>query len=115
MELVELREQIDRIDDQLVQLFCERMSIAGQIAAYKKQHDLPIFVPGREEEKLHDVCGKAGAEMSSYTKILYSTLFELSRDYQSKRTADHPFPVKRELQRTSLPGSGDQGADSEVL
>ncbi len=85
MELNELRNQIDQIDDELVKLFGQRMQVAAQIADYKKENNLPIFVPAREREKLLDVATKAGPEMDNYTRVLYSMLFELSRSYQSKR------------------------------
>ena len=86
MELQELREQIDSIDDQIVQLFARRMEVAAQIGDYKKARNLPVFVPAREREKLADVAEKAGPEMANYTRVLYSMLFELSRSYQSKRS-----------------------------
>ena len=84
MELDQLREQIDEIDDSLVSLFCQRMKVAEQIAGYKQSHHMPVYVPGREREKLMDVAQKAGPEMASYTRVLYSMLFELSRSHQSK-------------------------------
>jgi len=86
MDLQELRLQIDRIDDELVKLFAERMDVAAKIGDYKKQRNLPVFVPAREREKLQDVAEKAGPEMANYTRVLYSMLFELSRSYQSKRS-----------------------------
>lgn len=85
MDLSELRKEIDRIDDQLVKLFVERMEVAAGVADYKRANNLPIFVPSREREKLADVAEKAGPEMANYTRVLYSMLFELSRSYQSKR------------------------------
>jgi len=85
MDIQELRGQIDKIDDELVRLFGRRMDVAAQIADYKKENDLPIFVPAREREKLADVAEKAGPEMANYTRVLYSMLFELSRSYQGKR------------------------------
>ena len=85
MNINELRGKIDSIDDELVKLFGQRMEVAAQIADYKKENDLPIFVPAREREKLQDVAAKAGPEMENYTRVLYSMLFELSRSYQSKR------------------------------
>ena len=87
MDLNELRLEIDKIDDQLVRLFCQRMEVSARIADYKKQNGLPIFVPSREAAKLQDVAQKAGPEMEVYTKVLYSMLFELSRGYQSQRNA----------------------------
>ena len=90
MDLKELRAQIDDIDDELVKLFCKRMDIAAQVADYKKENGLPIFVPAREREKLLDVSQKAGPEMAAYTRTLYSMLFELSRSYQKKRNGGNP-------------------------
>ena len=84
MELKDLRNEIDRIDDALIKLFVQRMEIAAKVGAYKKEHQLPIFVPEREHEKLADVAQKAGSDMAEYTKELYAAIFELSRSYQSK-------------------------------
>ncbi len=85
MDLKELRSQIDSIDDQLVNLFAQRMEVSAKIGDFKKAQNLPVFVPAREREKLQDVAQKAGPEMANYTRVLYSMLFELSRSYQSKR------------------------------
>ena len=86
MDLQDLRAKIDIVDDQIIRLFGQRMEIAAKIADYKKEHNLPILVPGREQEKLRDVANKAGPELAEYTCRLFSSLFELSRDYQSKHT-----------------------------
>lgn len=85
MDINELRQQINDIDADLVTLFTKRMEIAAQIADYKKEHNLPIYVPAREREILQEVAQKAGPDMANYTRVLYSLLFELSRSYQSKR------------------------------
>ena len=84
MELKDLRNEIDKIDDELVKLFAQRMDISAQIAGVKKEKSLPIFVPAREREKLADVAEKAGPDMANYTRVLYSMLFELSRSHQNK-------------------------------
>ncbi len=85
MQLNDIRKQIDQIDSELVDLFVKRMDLTAQVADYKKANHLPIFVPSREREILQSVAEKAGPEMSNYTRVLYSMLFELSRSYQSKR------------------------------
>jgi chorismate mutase/prephenate dehydratase len=64
------------------------MALSAQIADYKKEHNLPIYVPAREREILQDVAEKAGPEMANYSRVLYSMLFELSRSYQSKRNTE---------------------------
>ena len=88
MDIQELRSQIDRIDDELVQLFGARMDVAAQIADLKKDQGLPIYVPSRERQILSEVARKAAPDMETYTRVLYSMLFELSRSYQSKRNGD---------------------------
>jgi chorismate mutase/prephenate dehydratase len=85
MDIQELRYEIDSIDDELVKLFCRRMDVAAQVAEYKRENHLPIFMPAREREILANVAQKAGDEMGNYTRVLYSMLFELSRSYQSKK------------------------------
>ena len=87
MDLQQLRKEIDGIDEKLVRLFVQRMEVSARIADYKKENDLPVFVPAREAEKLQAVSKLAGADMEVYTRVLYSMLFELSRGYQSKRNA----------------------------
>lgn len=84
MELKDYRAQIDAVDDEIVRLFQERMDIAANIAAFKKENGLPILQTAREREKLADVTGKAREDMRSYLRVLYSLLFELSRTYQEK-------------------------------
>ena len=88
MNLQELREKIDEVDGQLVQLIEQRMDIAGQIADYKKENHLPVLDAAREREKLARVSAAARADMQDYTRVLYSLLFELSRSYQSRLVAN---------------------------
>ena len=84
MSLEELRKRIDAVDDQLVQLFQERMHIAAEVAEYKASRGLPVLQPAREREKLQDVAEKSQEDLQSYTRVLYSLLFELSRAYQGR-------------------------------
>ncbi len=95
MDLTQLREKIDNIDDALVELFVQRMEVSAQIADYKKENKMPIYVPAREREKLQNVAKKAGPEMDNYTRVLYSMLFELSRSYQSKRNSEQTALYKK--------------------
>lgn len=85
MELNELRNEINQIDEELLKLFLRRMDVAGQVADYKKAHDLPIYQPQREREILKKVADSAGPEMSGYARVLFSMLMELSKSNQNKR------------------------------
>ena len=84
MDIQELRNEIDTIDDQIVRLFTQRMDVCAQVAQYKQERGLPTYVPAREREKLQGVAQAAGPEMANYTRVLYSMILELSRNYQCK-------------------------------
>ena len=88
MDLTEIRTEIDAIDEQMVKLFCQRMQLSAQVADYKKENNMPIYVPARERAILQKVAQQSGSELENYTRTLYSTLFELSRSYQSKRNSE---------------------------
>lgn len=96
MDLNDLRQEIDNIDIELVKLFTARMAVSAKVADYKREHNLPIFHPGRERAILQKVAEMAGPEMGNYTRVLYSMLFELSRSYQSKRN-EVLSPLYREI------------------
>jgi len=81
VDLQDYRAEIDKVDDELLRLFIERMAISSKIAHYKKEHKLPALDPTREREKLYAISEKAG-KMRTYSHALYSLLFELSRVHQ---------------------------------
>ena len=41
MDIQELRKQIDRVDDELVRLYGERMELTRQVGRYKREHGIP--------------------------------------------------------------------------
>lgn len=84
MDLIQFREQIDRIDDELLRLFIERMEVAAGIAAYKKENHLPVLDMRREREKLLKIAEKTPEGLREYAVILYSLIFELSRSSQNR-------------------------------
>ncbi|MBE6182190.1 MAG: 3-deoxy-7-phosphoheptulonate synthase [Rikenellaceae bacterium] len=50
--LSELRDQIDKLDDQLLELLTHRMRVSRDIGEYKKEHDMPVLQASRYEELL---------------------------------------------------------------
>ena len=81
MKLEEARKRIDAVDEELVTLFLERMTLSGEIARAKAEEGLAVFDPEREEKVLERVAAQSG-DMGSYTAGLYRTIFELSKAYQ---------------------------------
>ena len=84
MDLQQLRQQIDGIDEQLVQLFCRRMEICGDVARYKKENGLPVLDSARERSKVNALMQQADEPFEDSVASLYSLIFELSRSYQNK-------------------------------
>ena len=97
MDLKDYRAQLDTIDDQMTALFKQRMEIVRHVADYKKETNTPVMASGREREILYRVTGLCGQELEEYTKILYSTILELSRDYQEDRLSTGESALVREI------------------
>ena len=79
------REKIDRIDRELVKLFCERMQVSADVAEYKRTVGKPITDAARERALLAKVSDLAGTEMEDYTRTLYATVLSISKAYQHER------------------------------
>lgn len=84
MDLQEIRAQIDGIDDELVRLFERRMALAGDVASYKREQGLPVSDRTREREIVSRVTQGMDEQNAAYTKVLFSTLFDLSRSAQDR-------------------------------
>ena len=85
MEIQEIRKRIDEADEQLVQAFAKRMRAASDIADYKREHGLPVWDPAREREVMARQTQAAGEDMAMDVKLLYNTIFDISRSYQQRR------------------------------
>ena len=106
MELSDYRAQIDRIDAELLQLFAERMQTAAGIAAYKKEHALPVLDTGREREKLAGIVKAAPEDLQEEAVSLFRLLFSLSRGYQHSllgSSSTLPEILKRAVVTTPQP------------
>ena len=124
MELSEIREKIDNVDDQLLDLFLQRMDLSEEVAAYKNEHHLPILNKERERAILAKVTEKSG-EKERYAYHLFSTLFELARSRQAE-LIDAPTRVGAQIKaaladmnevfpQTGLVAcQGVEGANSQV-
>ena len=88
MELNELRQQIDSIDKELVELFRRRMDVSRDIAACKKAAGRRVYDPVREREKLAEIAEMSGEDMREYSTILWSLLMDLSKTYQERMCAE---------------------------
>lgn len=103
MDLTEIRTKIDAVDDELLKLFLQRMSLAEEVGKYKDEHHLPILNRQREREVLAKVMEQSG-DQERYAYHLFSTLFELARTRQAELISQ-PTRVAAQV-RTALAAGG---------
>ena len=131
MTIQELRENIDRIDQQIVQLYCERMETARQIGAYKRENHLPVRDTERERELLNRLAQQAGDQYEQGIRALYQQMLDHSRILQQlegkpesslgaqiRRALDNApalFPEKASVACQGVEGAYSQQACEKVF
>lgn len=100
MDLTKLRQEIDGIDNSLIELFIRRMDIVLGVAKYKKENGINVLDRSRERDILSRVAQIAGPKYENYARLLFSTLFEMSRSYQNQILTE-PTPLVDEI-RTAI-------------
>ena len=84
MNLSECRNEIDKIDKELVELFEKRMNVAINVAKYKIENNIPIFNGAREAEVIEKNINRLNnKEYSKLTEKFFTHLMELSRSLQA--------------------------------
>ena len=78
------REEISRIDRQMAELFCRRMDCARQVAAYKKEHALPVTDPRREAELLRRNLSYVAEPWQEFYPMFLQNTMAVSRRYQQR-------------------------------
>lgn len=104
MTMEDYRKKIDAIDEEIIKKLDERMRTAEEIARYKQENQLPVLDALREREKIEKITDLAADDMASYTRILYNTIMEMSKDHQRKITQrETPMVqnIKKALEETS--------------
>ena len=123
MDLLELREQIDAIDKQIVELYEQRMEICGRVAEYKIETGKKVFDRQREMEKLAKVKSLTHNEFNSHgVEELFEQIMSMSRKLQYQLLAQHgslgklPFIGVDELEtcRARVVFQGAEGAYSQA-
>ena len=100
MNMEEIRDQIDNVDEELCSLFRKRMDLSLSMAKYKKENNLAVFNQERENQILHKVTNMLGEPLDKYGRILYNTIFDVSRAYQHSYM-DHNSELKEKI-RTAV-------------
>lgn len=109
LDLQEIREKLDRLDKQLLELFEERMELCGNVAEYKLENGKPVYDREREQEKLKSLEELAEDEFEQQAvRELFSQIMTISRRYQYKvlsengRTMESEFKAVKSLTRDQV-------------
>ncbi len=82
-ELKELRKEIDRVDDRLLELLNRRAKLAIKIGRIKKKSLMNAYVPEREREILERLLKKnKGPFPENALKLIYREIFSVSRSLE---------------------------------
>ena len=82
-EIGELRQEIDKIDRQLIALFEQRMAVAAEVGAYKKARNLPVYDGEREQALLQNrVSQLTDKALAGYLEQFFVGIMDYSKDIQ---------------------------------
>jgi chorismate mutase/prephenate dehydratase len=123
MDLLELRSQLDDIDEQIVKLYEQRMDISSQVAEYKIETGKKVFDKTREEEKLRKVKSLTHNDFNAHgIQELFEQIMSMSRKLQYNKLAEAgslgklPFigVEKLETEQARVVFQGAEGAYSQM-
>ena len=89
LDITKLRQEINDIDREIVDLFKRRMNVAADVAEYKRANSLPVLDAARERELLSRITEMSSEELGGYAKTLYRTMLDVSKAYQYTRLTSH--------------------------
>jgi len=87
------RDRIDALDRAILQLLNERARCANAIGHLKKQLNLPVYVPSREEEVIQNVLShNPGPLPDSAVRHLFERIIDETRSLERRKYQDEPEP-----------------------
>lgn len=89
-DLLELRDEIDVIDQKIVELYQQRMAIAQEVAAYKIENGKKVFDREREISKLNKLTAQGDTEFNRHgIRELFEQIMSISRKRQYQLMTEH--------------------------
>ena len=123
MDLQDLRKKLDRIDEQIVRLYEERMEITSQVADNKIETGRKVLDKSREEEKLRTVRSLTHNDFNAHgVQELFEQIMSMSRKLQYNKLAQQGAHGKLpfigvdglDVQDTRVVFQGAEGAYSQM-
>lgn len=89
-DLLELRDEIDQIDSQIVDLYERRMAISEEVAEYKIAVEKKVFDKQREVSKLETLSRKGTTPFLKHgIRELFEQIMSMSRKRQYQLLTEH--------------------------
>ncbi len=85
MNLDEIRKQIDKVDEKLLNVYKERKELVKKVAEYKIANSLPVLNQNREKEVCQKLVKKFGEDMKQDIFSLYPVIMNVSKLQQSRQ------------------------------
>ena len=83
--LEEIRSRIDEVDQQMKELFMQRMELSDEVAELKAKNGGTVYQPGREKAMLDRLAVSVEPRFQeSYIRFLKGIL-AISKDYQNEK------------------------------
>lgn len=79
MNLEEIRQKIDNVDDQIIELLIKRYDLVLDVKSYKSQNQLPVLDQSREQKIYQKIIQKKYPEQ---LKEIYTIIMSLSKTMQ---------------------------------
>ena len=81
--ILELRRQIDNLDEEIIQLLKTRMGISREVGKLKEKLDIPVEDTNRENEIIERLTHQAGQNLSEQQLIrIFTAVFKSSKQVQ---------------------------------
>jgi len=112
LDLTEIRKDIDKIDEQLLELFKQRMTLTGDVARYKAQNNMVVFQGDREKAIIERVKENSPEELKKSAAFLFMNIMDISKCAQAKDITpdDAIVHISCIMDRPSVAVQGVEGA-----
>ena len=111
-QLNDVREKINRIDEQVIALLHERQGLADEVAKIKRENNISLVDPARETEIVNKVAALVPAEEKADAMIFQRMVMGLSKSRQRMRlfgrAEEYSFPAPQAA-KTETPTVAFQG------
>ena len=81
--ILELRQQIDKLDEEIIRLLKKRMGISKEVGKLKEKLEIPVEDKTRENEIIDRLTPQAGRNLSEEQLIrIFTAVFKSSKQVQ---------------------------------